>query len=79
MRIPRWLRRRKERTLVDTSTERPVIYTQTPDGGMGKVAEWARRQAAENIRTDPEKKRIAIQMLGKAEAMRRYPEGGWDD
>jgi hypothetical protein len=79
MKIPRWLRRRADRTLVDTSAEHPVIYTSNPGGGIGVVPEWARRAAAENMRDDPEKMAYAIKVLGEAEARRRYPEAFKED
>jgi hypothetical protein len=51
----------------------PLIRTE-----WGPVSEGARRQAALNFRDDPEKRRIAIGMIGIEECKRRYPEGGWD-
>ena len=56
-------------TLSDTSTYPPVIYT--PEG---PVTEWARRQAAENMRLNPAKKIEVEKLIGETESRRRYPE-----
>jgi hypothetical protein len=47
----------------------PVIMTE-----WGPVTEGARRQAALNLRDDPEKRAKVEEMVGVEEARRRYPE-----
>ena len=51
----------------------PEIWTSV-NGERMKVSEGARKQAAINMREDPEKKELIEKMLGGAEAKRRYPE-----
>ena len=61
----------------------PIIPTQ-----WGPVTESARRQAAENMRCDPElRERVVRQLEGEGRpravaervARERYPEAGWED
>ena len=47
----------------------PVIHTE-----WGAVTEGARKQAAMNLRDDPEKRAKVEEMVGVEEARRRYPE-----
>ena len=64
----------------------PEIWT-TINGERQKVTEWARAQAAQNMRDDPELRRRVVALLdeqlgagvGLSEAKRRYPEAGWDE
>lgn len=63
---------RKE--LTDASVYPPVIYG---PGGQ-PTSEWARRQAAENIKNDPALKAKIENMVGMDEARRRYPEAYQD-
>jgi hypothetical protein len=87
----KWARRRQLKTVGVLHDEAapapaaPVIETK-----WGSVTESARRGAAENMRTDPEKRRaveslLARQLyrgdleLGVAESRRRYPEAYQDD
>jgi hypothetical protein len=64
--VMKWLQRFK-RSL--TRTYPPIISTE-----WGAVSEGPRRQAAENIKRDPALKAKIVEMLGEAEARRRYPE-----
>jgi hypothetical protein len=59
--------------------KKPIVI----DTPYGPVSESARRQAAYNLKIDPQKRRQVEEMLGKelgspeagrAEAKRRYPE-----
>lgn len=45
------------------------------DTEWGPVTEAARKQAALNIREDAKLRARIVEMLGEAEARRRYPEG----
>jgi hypothetical protein len=47
----------------------PIIMTQ-----WGPTTEGARKQAALNLRDDPEKRAKVEEMVGVEEARRRYPE-----
>lgn len=62
-----WLTRMRQRLVRPTP---PEIMTE-----WGPVTEAARRQAAENIRSDAKLRARIVDMLGEAEARRRYPEG----
>lgn len=52
----------------------PPIIIPTP---WGNVSESARHAAAMNMKHDPEKKAMVVEMIGEEEARRRYPEG-WE-
>ena len=65
----------------------PPVITTYIDGKEHEVTEWARHQAAMNMRGDSEIKERVVAYLkqqygdevGLAEAKRRYPEAGWED
>ncbi len=53
---------------------RPPVIRTTIDGVEHQVSEPARRQAAVNMRLDPALRARIVEMVGEAEARRRYPE-----
>lgn len=55
----------------------PVIRTMI-DGVEMVVTESARRQASANMAADPSLRAKVVDMVGEAEARRRYPEAGWE-
>ena len=54
---------------------RPVITV----AGQGEVPEWARLQAAVNMRLNASLRAQVVAQLGEPEARRRYPEAWWTD
>jgi hypothetical protein len=63
----KWLQQLKRKVYRKNSP--PILTTE-----WGQVSEGLRRQAAENLRNDPVKRAKVIEMIGEAEARRKYPE-----
>ena len=64
-----WRNRGAKKTLTEVTSNGPIIHTPN-----GPTSEWARRQAAENLRSDPEKMAQVREMIGEEEMRRRFPE-----
>ena len=55
---------------------KPILI---PTDFGGPVTEWARRQAAENMRLNHPMRDKVVELIGLDKAKERYPEAGWDE